>query len=331
MAEGSPTIRRRELGAILRRLREDRGMSVKHVTERLLCSPSKVSRIETGQRGATPRDMRDLCDLYGVTDEAEREHLMRLAREGKQQGWWQSYDLPDPYSTYVGLEAEAVSIKDFDSAVVPGLLQTADYARAMCLAPLPEPGLPEMKGDVIEQRVGARLRRQKLLEQQDHRFNFRTILDEAALQRVVGSPKIMYEQLNRLIEASDRENITIQVVPFAVGAHPALDSTFNILEFGSALGDVVYVEGLQGYLYLERKEEVDRYQRVFSRLSELALTPAGSIGFLSGLSKRYSRFGDSHTGRSLKAVRWTLDTPVSAASTANKADLSPRLSGDNDE
>ena len=113
VAEGSPTVRRRELGAPLRKLREDQGMSVKQVTEYLLCSPSKVSRIETGHRGATLRDIRDLCDLYGVTDQAERDHLMTFAKEGKQQGWWQSYDLP--YSNYVGLEAAAVSVSGFHS------------------------------------------------------------------------------------------------------------------------------------------------------------------------------------------------------------------------
>lgn len=264
-------------------------MSVKQVTEHLLCSPSKISRIETGQRGATLRDVRDLCDLYAVAGEAERERLMTLAKEGKQQGWWQSYDLPDAYSTYVGLEAEAISIKDFDSAVIPGLLQTADYARAMCRSPLPEPGLFEMKNDVIEQRVGARLRRQKLLEQRDHRFEFRAILDEAALQRVVGSLEIMHEQLDHLIKASRTENITVQILPFKAGAHPALDSTFNILEFDGPLDDVVYVEGLQGYLYLERRDEVDRYRRVFARLSEMALNEAESIDFLKDLSDSYAK------------------------------------------
>ncbi len=143
MAEGSPTVRRRELGAVLRKLREEKGMSVKQVTEHLMCSPSKVSRIETGQRGATLRDVRDLCDLYGVTDPAERDRLMTLAREGKQQGWWQPYDLPFATPMYVGLEAEAVSIKDYDSAVVPGFCRhqttSALCMRSHCRS-LPVPG-----------------------------------------------------------------------------------------------------------------------------------------------------------------------------------------------
>src|SRR6266480_715014 len=124
----SPTVRRRELGALLRALRLESGLTVEQAANRLLFSMSKLSRMETGHGVTTTRDVRDLCDLYGVTDEAERDHMMQLAAEGKQQAWWQSYDLP--YSTYVGLEAEATVISDFQSSVVPGLLQTADYARA---------------------------------------------------------------------------------------------------------------------------------------------------------------------------------------------------------
>src|SRR5260370_29573731 len=132
----SPTVRRRELGARLRKLRAEKGLTVEQAAERLLFSMSKLSRMETGHGIATPRDIRDLCDLYGVADETERERLLQLAREGKQQGWWQDYDLP--YSTYVGLEEEAASIKIYDSAVVPGLLQTAEYARALHEASMPK-------------------------------------------------------------------------------------------------------------------------------------------------------------------------------------------------
>ena len=126
----SPTVRRRELGALLRKLRLENGLTVEQAAERLMFSMSKLSRMETGHGAATPRDIRDLCDLYGVTDAAEREHMMRLAAEGKRQGWWQGYDL-DYFATYVGLEAEAAGIRSYQSAIVPGLMQTPDYARAM--------------------------------------------------------------------------------------------------------------------------------------------------------------------------------------------------------
>jgi transcriptional regulator with XRE-family HTH domain len=275
VAEGSPTIRRRELGALLRRLREEKNLSVKQVTEHLLCSPSKISRIETGQRGATLRDVRDLCDLYAVTDPTERGRLMTLAKEGKQQGWWQSYDLP--YSTYVGLEAEATSIRDYDSAVVPGLLQTSAYARALFEAPLPEPGIGEIGDKLIDVRVEARLRRQDLLTQKDHELDFSVILDEAVLHRVIGSPEIMREQFRHLVKMSSLKNVSIQIIPYSIGAHPALDSNFNILTFAGEAADIVYVEGLVGKVYVERPEDVDRYRRVYSRLSELALSAEKSI------------------------------------------------------
>jgi transcriptional regulator with XRE-family HTH domain len=133
-ATGSPTVRRRELGALLRKLRTDRNWTVDYVAQQLLCSPSKISRMETGHRGASARDIRDLCDLYGV-DHEQRRHLAELASEGKQRAWWQPLGLP--YSTYVGLEAEASSISDYGLGYIPGLLQTADYARAIVKAAVP--------------------------------------------------------------------------------------------------------------------------------------------------------------------------------------------------
>ena len=275
MAEGSPTVRRRELAALLRSMREERGMSVKQVTEHLLCSPSKISRIETGQRGATLRDVRDLCDLYGVTDQAKREHLMNLAREGKQQGWWQPYDLP--YSTYVGLEAEAVSNRDYDSAVVPGLLQTARYVRALHEDVAPQLAVPRLTPEAIDQRVDERLRRQKLLRRESGPLEFWAVLDEAVLHRIIGSPKVMRDQLSQLIRMSDMPNVTLQILPYTAGAHPALGSSFSILHFGGPLQDVVYVEGLVGWMFLERPEDIDRHRYVFERLAEIALSPGESL------------------------------------------------------
>src|ERR1700749_712146 len=133
----SPTVRRRELGALLRALRNERGLTVDQVAAELLCSPSKVSRMETGERGATARDIRDLCDIYGVTDLAHRDRLMRLAGAGKRQGWWQGYEL-DYFAKYVGLEQDAIGTRNFQSTTVPGLLQTAGYARAMYESSVPQ-------------------------------------------------------------------------------------------------------------------------------------------------------------------------------------------------
>jgi transcriptional regulator with XRE-family HTH domain len=289
VAEGSPTVRRRELGVLLRQLREEKGLSVKQVTEHLLCSPSKVSRIETGQRGATLRDVRDLCNLYGVSNETTRQRLMRLAREGKQQGWWQAYELPYATSMYVGLEAEAIRIKDYDS-IVPGLLQTPDYVRALHDDPLPEPTQVELTPQLVEQRVEARLRRQQLLSRKvPAPLEFRVILDEAALHRVIGGPRVMSAQLKYVVRATDLPNVTVQVIPFSVGTHPALDSTFNILEFDGPVSNIVYSEGLSGFIFLERPEDVQRYEGVFHRLSQVALSPGESCALISRISQVYEK------------------------------------------
>jgi transcriptional regulator with XRE-family HTH domain len=268
----SPTVRRRELGALLRALRNEKGFTVEQVAARLLCSPSKVSRMETGHGIATPRDIRDLCDFYDVTDLAERDRMMQLSHDGKQQGWWQSYDLP--YSTYVGLEAEAVSISDFQSSVVPGLLQTADYARAGH-----EGAMPRLSLEEIDRRIEAKLTRQNLLTQPDPPL-FNAVLDEAVLHRQVGGPRSMQAQLEHLIEITDLPNVTVQVIPFTFGAHPGVESNFNILDMRAPTPGVVFVEGLVGFLYLERADDLERYHTIFDRLQSIALSPKDTINLI---------------------------------------------------
>jgi transcriptional regulator with XRE-family HTH domain len=250
----------------------ERGLTVEQVAERLLCSPSKVSRMETGHRTATLRDVRDLSEIYGITDQAGRERLMTLAREARQQAWWQSYGLQ--YSDYVGLEAEAVSVSDFQSSVVPGLLQTADYARANH-----EGTMPRLSPDEIERLIEAKLTRQRLLSKPAPPA-FATVLDEAVLHRLVGGPAVMRAQLDRLVEAASHPNITIQVIPFTVGAHPGMESNFNILELRDTPG-IVFVEGLIGSHYLQKPEELDWYRSVFDRLRTLALGPKDTIDLIA--------------------------------------------------
>ena len=277
---GSPTVRRRELGALLRTLRADRGLSAEEVTERLLFSPTKLSRIETGHSGASQRDVRDLCELYGVTEPAERARLMNLAREGKQRGWWQDFDLP--YATFVGLEAEAASISVYQSGAVPGLLQTEDYARAMLQAQVP-PFAPQE----LRQRIDARLTRQALLTGRD-RPEYHAIVDEAVLHRQVGGPAVMRAQLQRISQPAQLPGVTLQVIPSEAGAHPAMESIFTILGFPTPLvSDIVYVEGLVGNIYLERPAELERYRLVFSHLRTIALTPADSNELIVKISASY--------------------------------------------
>jgi transcriptional regulator with XRE-family HTH domain len=283
----SPTVRRRELGALLRKLRTEKGLTVEQAAEQLMFSMSKLSRMETGHGIATPRDIRDVCSLYEVTDEAVRERMLKLAAEGKQAGWWQSYDLP--YSTYVGLEAEATAISDFQSSVVPGLLQTADYARAGH-----EGAMPRLSSDEIERRIEAKLTRQALLSQDDPPA-FSAVLDEAVLHRMVGGPAVMNAQLGRLIESANRPNVTIQVIPFTLGAHPGVESNFNILEIRSPTPGVVFVEGLVGSIYLERSEELTRYRQIFERLQAIALSPKDTIALIAEIRAQSTK-AKSRTG-----------------------------------
>jgi transcriptional regulator with XRE-family HTH domain len=276
---GSPTVRRRELGALLRALRNERGLTVDQVAAELLCSPSKVSRMETGQRGATARDIRDLCELYGVTDPGERERLTTLAREGKQQGWWQSYALP--YTTFVGLEQEATSITIFHSAVVPGLLQIGDYTRAIHLV-----GIPRLDDAAIGERVEERRTRQQLLTREGAP-QVEVILDEAVLHRPLGGPAVMREQLDRILTVAKHPNVSIRIVPFQLGAHSALESNFIVLEFAGLAPTIVYVEGLIGQLYMERQQEVDHYLQVVSQLRDMALSPKDSAAFVARFRDTY--------------------------------------------
>lgn len=271
----SPTVRRRELGAFLRALRTEQGFTLEQVAEHLLCTPSKVSRMETGRRGITSRDVRDLCDLYGITDQEERHRLMIIAEEGRQHAWWARYNLG--YSRLVGLEAGAARIRDFQSSVVPGLLQTADYARAGH-----EGAIPRLSPDEIDRQVEAKLKRQRRLTDADPPF-FSAVLDEAVLHRVTGGPRVMHAQLNHLINVARRPNIAIQVVPFSVGAHPGVESNFIILEFPAPAEDIVFVEDLSGNSYPDKPEELDRYNRVFNRLQQMALSPQASLEMIAGL------------------------------------------------
>jgi transcriptional regulator with XRE-family HTH domain len=265
----SPTVRRRELGALLRKLRTKKGLTVEQAADRLLFSMSKLSRMETGHGVATPRDIRDLCDLYGVTDGAQRDHMMQLAAEGKQQAWWQSYDLG--YATYAGLEAEAVSISAFQSSVVHGLLQTADYARAGH-----EGAMPLLSPDQIELQIEAKLTRQRILTREDPpRFN--VVLDEAALHRVIGGRQVMATQLAKILDMAALRNVTVQVLPYEVGAHPAVESNFTILQLPDPTPGVVFVEGLIGSTYLERDDDLIRYQMIFRKLESIAQSPQGSL------------------------------------------------------
>jgi transcriptional regulator with XRE-family HTH domain len=277
-SSSSPTVRRRELGARLRALRNERGLTVEQLAEELLCSPSKVSRMETGQRGASARDIRDLARLYNL-DEAQQQRLTDLAAEGKQHAWWQPLGLPDSYSTYVGLESEASLIRDFGLGLVPGLLQTRDYARAVLHATV-----PHRSADQVEQRVEARMARQQRLSSAANRPAFHAIIDVSVLYRVVGGRDVMKGQLERLSEASRMRNVTVQVIPYEAGALPIANNKFIMLSFTSPeLSDVVFIEGLSGDLYLDHSEDIKTYTTAFGELEQLAATPSDTQAIISAM------------------------------------------------
>ena len=273
-----PAFQRRELGALLRALRNEKGLTVEQVAERLLCSPSKVSRMETGQ-GATARDVRDLCNLYEVTGEAERDRLMTLATEGKRPARWQRYDLA--YARYADLEQEALAISAFQSSVVHGLLHTADYARAQH-----EGSMPRLDPGQIDLQIEAKLARQRILTQASPPA-FAVVLDEAALHRLVGGRQVMAAQLAKILDMSALPNVKVQILPFELGAHPALEANFTILELPEPAPGVVFVEGMIGSTYLDRPDDLKRYHDVFNKLQSIALSPQDTSDLIAKLLRTY--------------------------------------------
>ncbi|MEV0345090.1 helix-turn-helix transcriptional regulator [Nonomuraea sp. NPDC050680] len=277
---GSPTVRRRQLAAELRRLREDRNLGIEQVAEQLDWHPTKLSRFETARRAIQPSDARALLGIYGVGP-AERDALLALAREARQRGWWHAYGpaVPEWFEVYVGLESAASSLQIYEGEFVPGLLQTADYIRAVHRA-----SLLDASSEDIEQRVAVRLTRQKLLTSEGAP-NVSMVMDEAVIRRVVGGSEVMHAQLQRLLDAADLRNVTLQVLPFAVGAHPAMDGAFHVLGFAPTDPCVVYIEYHTGTLYLEKQHEVNRYTVMFDRLREAALSVDESSALIQQVAR----------------------------------------------
>ncbi|MET9616623.1 helix-turn-helix domain-containing protein [Kitasatospora indigofera] len=278
----NPTVRRRRLGAELRRLRETLGMTAEEVAGRLMVSQSKISRLENGRRSISQRDVRDLCDVYNVDDERIRAGLMEMARESRQRGWWHEFS-DIPYSVYIGLEAEASSIRAYESSFVPGLLQTQAYAEAVVLGTQ-----PDTDATAVSRRVEVRLKRQSRIYGENQLGSLWAVIDEAVLRREVGGPEVMYRQLNQLLDLSARSNINLQVIPFSHGAHPGMTGTFSLMEFPeSADSTVVYFEGVTSDLYLEKDADVRRYTGLYDHLRAAALSVAESRSLIAKIAEGY--------------------------------------------
>jgi transcriptional regulator with XRE-family HTH domain len=272
-----PTVRRMLVGAKLRRLRTDIGLSREEAAEAIRASAWKIHRLENGQVGFKQRDIIDLLALYQVTDPAEVAKLLALTREANTPGWWQHYGdvLPQWFRTYVDLESAASLIRTYEGQFVPGLLQTDDYMRAVIRDASLE------SSEEVGRRVRLRMARQTLLTR-EHPPRLWAVVDEAALRRPVGGREVMRGQLERLIDATKLPNVTLQVLPFRAGAHPAMVSAFSILRFADReLPDVVYLEHLTNAVYLDKRAEVERYLDVMELLCVDSQPPAKTVDLLT--------------------------------------------------
>ena len=289
---GGPTVLRIMLGTQLRRLREAKGVSREDAGYLIRASESKISRMELGRVSFKERDIADLLSLYGITHHDERAALLALARQANTPGWWQRYGdiLPSWFQTYLGLEEAATLIRTYEVQFVPGLLQTEDYARAVITH-----GNPGAPTEEIERRVSLRMKRQQLLARSDAPQLW-AVVDEAALRRTMGSPAVMAAQLERLIKASEVPSITLQVLPFHVGAHAAEAGAFTILRFPEPdLPDVVYTEQLTGALYLDKRDDVDAYMAAVDRLSVESAPPRTTTEILSRILQETTPNDDDAT------------------------------------
>ncbi len=274
-----PTVLRILLGSQLRMLREVKGITREEAGYAIRASGSKISRMELGRVSFKERDVTDLLKLYGV-DEDETATLVALATQANSPGWWHKYGdvLPDWFQVYVGLEEAASLIRLYEVQFVPGLLQTADYARAVVRL-----GQPGAAPEEIERRISLRMGRQELLTKPGGPRLW-AIVDEAALRRPIGGKEVMRAQLEQLILATEEPQVTLQVMPFRSGGHAAEAGAFTIMRFPEPdLPDVVYLEQLTSALYLDKRDDVEKYTEVMERLSVESESPERSVDILSGM------------------------------------------------
>lgn len=277
-ANTSPTLLRRRLAAELTRLRHKAGYTRDEAAEAMGWSVSKMQYIENAKfKRPNQNDIRALLEQYGITDNCEHEAIIRLVKESRKRGWWQRYSdvLPKWFEAYVGLEAEAGRFRTYEAVIVPGLLQTEDYARATIRSEL-----VDAAGEEIERTLSVRMSRQELLADPQRRFW--VVIDEAALHRPVGGPAVLRGQCDHLLELGERPTMTLQVLPFAAGQYPGMRSPFVILSFPEAADtDVVYLENETSSLYLEEPDEIERYSDLFDHMRAVALSPDDSAALIS--------------------------------------------------
>jgi transcriptional regulator with XRE-family HTH domain len=277
-----PTVRRRRLGTELRKLRESNGYKLEEVAAQLGVAPSTLSRIETGKAPTKSAYLGQMLEMYGVVDQAQRQVLVDMAREGHRKGWWAAYDdvLPSGFDIYVGLEAETAAIRGYEISVVHGLLQTPQYARAVLSEMFPRHSVEQ-----IDRLVDLRIQRQRRFDD-DPPLELWAILDEAVIRRPVGGQAVMRGQLEHLLKMTARPGLTLQILPFSCGAHAGHGGPFSILEFPNRTdSEVAHVESVGGYIYLEKDREVRLRVEAFDRLRAAALAPAASLELIARLAQ----------------------------------------------
>lgn len=281
-ARNAPTVLRIMLGNRLRRLREANNITRQKAGYSIRASDAKMSRLELGRVGYKQRDVADLLTLYGVVDDDERAPYLELAKQSNSPGWWHQYSevLPSWFEMYLGLEPAASTIRTYQVQFIPGLFQTDEYARAVTLL-----GHPGSSGSEIDLRVDLRRTRQELLEG-PNAPKIWAVIDEAALRRPVGGPRVMRAQLGRLIELCDQSDVTVQVVSFHTGGHAASGGPFTVLRFDDTdVPDVAYLEQLTSAVYLDKEADVDNYMMVMDRLCAEAVSPSRTPDALNNIMK----------------------------------------------
>ncbi|HEY3514232.1 helix-turn-helix transcriptional regulator [Kribbella sp. NPDC051137] len=283
---GPPTVRLRRLAAEMKSLRAEAKLTREQVEEQTGVNQGTLWRIEKGHAKPHNGTLETLFDLYDVPS-SRRAELIELTKGAQQPGWLEQFKdallkevITEGYATYIGFESEAKAVNTYESLFVPGLLQTEEYARTVMVDGWP------MESDAVEQRVRTRVARQSVLTERPagrDPLDFWAVIDEAVLRRQVGDRAVMRAQLARLLELSERSNVTLQVVPFDRGAHPGMSGAFSCFKFGAVAPDIVYTESLAGAVFLELEEEIERFGIAFDHLRAMALSPRDSGAFIAGL------------------------------------------------
>jgi transcriptional regulator with XRE-family HTH domain len=280
----SPTVLRRRLGSELRKMREGRKLTGAHLAKELSWSESKISRIESGKSPMSDGDAKLLLAQYGVYDAQEVRQFISLVRRSRQPGWWHSYGdaLPDWFKAYVGFESDASEINLYETELVPGILQTEEYARAV-IARLKF----EASAEEVERRAALRIQRQETLSGAGSPRVW-AVLNEAILRRPVGSAQVMHKQLHHLADVADANpNVTVQILPFAAGAHCSMGYSFSVLSFEDIPGSIVYTEGLTSATYMDKLSDVSRHAEIFKRLMASSTRPDSSVDWLRTTAEEY--------------------------------------------